>query len=1057
MGNRIDQQPQGFAVIDPRWTADNLRANDGTSGNSSYTEADPEPGQMTLAATNNQGQLEVSGGQSRTVDAIAGYGGPSGLTGAGVVWRLDGETADTDYRGWNPPNFPTWWDALNSVELASAALTVIPTTQQPVINLVGSFYVYDYSAQDWSTYAAPGLTAGDLRALYCIPGTERLVLVGMVSTGSAGGYIRCDYSDDGGQTWSALSEHLTSADMTVPPTSIGADVDSRGRVLLVARGTDGVLYQFGSRDGGASWSYVDDASGYSTVTQVRAMPQGGFITSAIVGTTGGAAVLVVSDAFSPIGSATGGIPHPSLTSIPAEAFAAWSDNDGMLWSLAHSTEGIAAAYSTDDGVTWVDMSWGLADWQSTGDGLRNFKISACMGGAILLHRWTADTNTLRANAVWFLGGWSRAEAGALGAGLDPVSRVTFGEAGVSWTQTWLPIELPDDMTGGWAQVGATAGVINHRLVPVNGSSVDMEINTSAADGSYQAALGAPITASSTNVIAAQFQVISGGSLTSADVGFGSRWADGASDYRVRINATTTGFAVRDFHTATTLASVSVDMNTQSVAILMAHRGANVQVWYRVPGIGTQWVHVISSSAVTDGGALLATSNLYFGHLSSSTARSFWHGVYSVSSTSGAVPMYRDGIGGTFGDSVGRWLSAAPVAAPEIGPVDAAAFLALTRGPIGKGEAMSIEPSHRHPVEHVFPTLSASPEDEWRSVDDATDVRIALDFTRQTVMDGSWAYVMGLVNTNIRRAKLEGWDGAAWQTLGTYDGSVDFTGLTYQLTGDTLRPDATTSVAGRYLQSQELVGGYAILDPSGTPKVRKIGYQTAGTWSGSGTTTVKPFLRLEGIDGTELSSGSVTLVAPSGLLFVYLDALPASHYARFSLLVEAASNETAEGYFKIGAAPVGAVTVVGQRWGRGWSRAMLPNTISRTDAHGTTRKRQEGPPPRRWVMSWQTGLNVRQLRVSLDNNYFSGATGEVPLAADQDVWWQLYGLIESSKSGQVPVIACARFPDSSGETITDRTGWLYGTLTGTVQANNVVGDELKGEAMRVESITVEELV
>ncbi|NIV36024.1 MAG: hypothetical protein GWN58_43210, partial [Anaerolineae bacterium] len=133
--------------------------------------------------------------------------------------------------------------------------------------------------------------------------------------------------------------------------------------------------------------------------------------------------------------------------------------------------------------------------------------------------------------------------------------------------------------------------------------------------------------------------------------------------------------------------------------------------------------------------------------------------------------YRTGTAPTLGEPlIGRWLTAAPMPIPEVGSDDCAAFAALVRGPVLADEAMTVEPSYRNRIEYVFPTLSASPEDEWRSTDDSTDVRIALDFDRPTMVDGSWAYVLALVNTNIKNAKLEAWDGAAWQTLGTYNGS-----------------------------------------------------------------------------------------------------------------------------------------------------------------------------------------------------------------------------------------------------------------------------------------------
>ena len=209
MGTRIDQQPQGFAAIDPRWTKDGLRANDGAAGNSDYTEANPEPGQMAVAATNNLGQLEVSGGQSRTVDAEAGFGGAADLLGARVRYRLDGETA-ADWRGWNPPNWPNHWEGLQATKGDLLDVDVIPSSQEPVILHNSAFFDrWDTATATYIRTALPSVSsaAGPLAGGVCVvPGSDRILVVRVGTVSIAAGVLRkvahVHASTDGGATWS---------------------------------------------------------------------------------------------------------------------------------------------------------------------------------------------------------------------------------------------------------------------------------------------------------------------------------------------------------------------------------------------------------------------------------------------------------------------------------------------------------------------------------------------------------------------------------------------------------------------------------------------------------------------------------------------------------------------------------------------------------------------------------------------------------------------------------------------------------------------------------------
>jgi len=79
-----------------------------------------------------------------------------------------------------------------------------------------------------------------------------------------------------------------------------------------------------------------------------------------------------------------------------------------------------------------------------------------------------------------------------------------------------------------------------------------------------------------------------------------------------------------------------------------------------------------------------------------------------------------------------------------------------------------------------------------------------------------------------------------------------------------------------------------------------------------------------------------------------------------------------------------------------------------------------------------------------------------LAGRDDVVWQLEALQKRSKSGQLPLVVLPRIP-ATYTTITDPSLYLFGVLEGTVQSAQVVGDEGVSEYVRIESLTVTELV
>jgi len=212
------------------------------------------------------------------------------------------------------------------------------------------------------------------------------------------------------------------------------------------------------------------------------------------------------------------------------------------------------------------------------------------------------------------------------------------------------------------------------------------------------------------------------------------------------------------------------------------------------------------------------------------------------------------------------------------------------------------------------------------------------------------------------------------------------------------------------------------------------------------------IRLSDVDGTEPAAAVfVSVAAPSGVLVVHHATEQRHRYWR----VRIPSKPLAAPYFEAGVImptrlqPFGAPS----SWGGGieWT----PNAPSSTSRAGTTRAVEQGRPAAAWSMAWSDGTEQWQIRTQSDLDSI-GVAGGLPLAVAEDVAYQLRGIQEQIKGGELPVVALASIPLTTG-TITDRSVWIYGRLSGSIMVAIPQGDLGKNEIIRLEGIRIEEIV
>jgi hypothetical protein len=845
------------------------------------------------------------------------------------------------------------------------------------------------------------------------------------------------YSDDDGASWSFYSRSPFPYD---PPA--GSETRARMRVvgddLILVTEASGTIQHWASTDLGVSFRLIESASTH-TSTSLAVLP-GGVVAVIYLDASGNLDSKIIAGASgSIVGAETVVIDAAPPTFVAIEA---WADADGIAYIAAATSAapGGTILYSSTDGArTWTRNTGGYLNRSSAAgsvaDTIDRLAVAPVLGSAIVIAGVSSSPGTWDGSLfALFCGGWTNVTAGT-----SAGSKVATARGG--WDQTWFAYTDPygvDAPNTVWLMGGTPGSIV----------SAEFLVTTSATTTSTRAAQTLQNTTDTDGSLALQWEckVTSGGSLAAANVSVTAGISESAGspswDYHARINMLTTGFRVLDVDTGGTLADVTIDLTTPLV-FLMDIEGSALNVWYRRIE-DENWTVAFSGSLANGGGG--TTRSIVWGHSVASSASSTW---YSFAFRQGAACEH------TPQTIAGKALGSVAYPIPSIGTAAQVAHLRLRHGPARIGETYTIDAAHDHGIDQVFPQISPSRDSAWRSTAVAEQI-IALDLSKDTVIGQSWITTVYFGGVNFRTAYLETQaSGGAWSTLATYDGATGYFALTYSLSGDVLIPDvAATSTAGRYLQANELAGGFVILDTGGTPKARRIAGNSAGHWTQN--TTVIPRIRLEGIDGTEHAGGvgaRCAIVWPSGVLVALQTQAAANQKQKYRIRIPV--QDVVDSYLSAGVISVGGLIATGKQYGRGYSIELTPNTDTRVTPYGTRYATQRGPNARAVTVSWQDGADMSSFRDATQTTDWISPSGSVaPTVVLNDVYHQLSGLLDECAGGELQCLWLGDVPAANG-TITDRTLYLWGNLEGSVQMNHVTGDEGATELVRVESLTVRE--
>lgn len=1007
---------------------------------SSFTEAGPSPGTARSVSALARLQPFIAAAQESDVLVEVLQAGGARREGCMVGYRTQTE-ADSEIRGWIPPTEIRGWTSAAYGTAATFDLfqcAVIPSSQEVICvakrlaDGVALSRLWSPTTKQWGAavdiQAGSGIAAGNHAAVVVLPESE--LILAMVGTQGT-----LFSSADKGATWQLYSLQPLGVTLTLP-AALKRDrmaVTPNGEIVLFhATATPSEVAQFASSDEGATWEEVETTTALGTGIDVAALPDSS------IGVAYGGSFARLASPFDLASAA----PTVSITSGAERAL--WSDFDGVLYVVGRevaAARNLVIQRSKDSGSTWENFTfkpWAQPDAPAaTSVGPENLHVVPTSGGALLCHNWAGTGGTFDGSiGAMEIGGWSNVQGGVASGGDLVIGRAAWGGDGAGSGGAWVPIDLPVNM--GWLTVGTPPAL-------VAASVGELEQVTAAATGYDRTVLGTEANI----VTVGEIRVRAGGNLAVTQIGYRVGLSDGATSSEVEINCDGTGFRVRDSIAATDLATVAIDLTsnddeTDYIQVRLAISGrTSLRVWYKRPS-ATNWIAVTLTTSTLDFTGLLLVGSIDWRHRTASTSTSRWRQFHFLT---GAVALQR--ISGV-NIQIGKGMGGAAYPIPDIGSASEWAYLGLQAGPGIVGQQYEIATFYQFGIQNLFPAIEPSPDTGWRALDETEQI-LVWDLGLDTLLGKSLFTALLRVEQRTCEVSYAADGAGAWTVLDTFDSGAEFTGLDWVRSGDSVRPKTTfgSPNADRYLFQGEAVGGHFVFSAG---KVRPIRECRAGGWGAS--STVIPELKCDDVDGTEAATGSGTIVMPDGILVSHT----AGIRARFVRL-RFPAQDTARGYIGAGTAiPMGYVQALGQLHGWDWGSETNLNSDEQSSAYGTTRFVQRGPPATDWSQNHAGGLDQTDLRqlAPPDLDYQAPTADLAGLAALNDVWLLLRGLIEDLKSGEIPCLSLPIIPDASGDTLTDRSIWTYGRITGGVRADGVVGEEGVDELVRVLDPTVSEI-
>ena len=1035
-------QYQGILAHEKLFGTDTLAAKGAGATDSDYTQAGSKPGTATPDQTSDL-VLALSGTQSEDGSLKirtnrAGHPGAGGR--GGMLWRdVDGGDSSSEYKGWDTYGTVTGWqDLYRTVDVTAPILTphVIRLKSGKLlacgIECLGAnpefCQRYDPATSSWTGIEVAA--ASDL-----ISTTTPAATIMELDSGRVVLYIgRTDfqadayYSDDEGDTWAIYAERVLEVPSPAAITEMRCAYSNGDAIMLVGY-NDGTLNltQSASDDFGQSFTRV--VSDWNTKTaelpellNVFGKRDSGFFVSFYDGTATTVLGRHISTAFESIQDVDI-ITTVAIGSVP-QGLAVWEDEDGKVYALNSEGTGLTVinllSRSLDGGYTWEEWNApaiGLDGVLGVTDYFKLFGCNSTGGRALMLTHYEANTNVAHPMTVSVveLGGWSRHTQPAVDGSTEfpDVDYLTWWNVvGGLNALVWLPMERPNVMAAGgvWGAVGA--GVDNLTITE------QLRIVTAANTRYFTRTIPEDPDAINVEI---EIQVTAGeGSLAADDIAARIVHSDNVAYERdISIRFTDAAYRLWDNVAAAQIGSdEAVDFTTATHVRLTMSKGSGavdkVKTWWSVDGHVREFVEGPGGDATDTGGAYASDNVYWWGHIAGSTDTSYWkmfaynHWATRWNERATTNP------GGAWTNPTHLHTMSYPTL-PML--IHDGVKVQATSGPTAIGEVFTANADYDYPFAAVFGENYGSPRRGWRSTADNVAMSFVFDLEAlfaDAFLDSS-TIAMALFGSNLTDVELHRRVGAAWTTILTLDSSDGYSNLKYIRDGRKLQPDQAQATQGERFMWRNALAGAQFDMGAGTDaeRYKRILRNTSGSWVGTGGTTKRPILVIDGdtLDGGEAASGTGAASMPNfaGVLHDYEEDEDV-----YRIYIPA--QKTAEGYYEIGTLLVGGVNIFGKRYDRNWSTSQIHNVEITTMPDGTRSTRKRGPVRRELGFAWvDTSVDASAAQIDDPSpDYVAGTTAGVEVATKADTLRMLEGLLAEIDGASTPVAMLLKIPVGSGD-------------------------------------------
>ena len=615
--------------------------------------------------------------------------------------------------------------------------------------------------------------------------------------------------------------------------------------------------------------------------------------------------------------------------------------------------------------------------------------------------------------------------------------------------TWIPIEKPQD-----TPIYTTTGTGSDSL-----SNLALEITTSIPQPNKYYQVSPTTTPAQGFVIHCGFKTVSG---------YGSdypvihlRTNDGSAGYELKIRVSSSNLIIRDEVAGASLATAAVS-TTGLIELLIALKGDSITVYYQTGTASGKLKAKKNYSSITgtltsDGGGGTG-SFIHWGHVPVAA-------VARVSSWSWF--NYAEGAltGGGIDNETPIEGRLYPLSGSNVYVYDGLS-ISTKDGPAFTGDQYTIEQDSDYPFNRIFPAYSYSPRVQYRSAAVASGAvsELYIPFhVDQTVQNAAASSLGGdliaihLNGINFQNVELYYYNvgTTAWVQYESTIDLADGLSFTFSRTGSTITAGSPT-IDEIYLYHDEAKDWILKL---GSNTYRRIVSNTEGLLTN--TAGKKAVLKLEGVDnGADPTSGTAYIIPSSATITANLLGVEGSAWA-----LKIPSQETIDKYFTIGSFLLGVVEVQAPQYGRGRSLTYETNTeiYESPDLGLRTRKRSEGR--RTLSVSWSSGVSMHDYYgASLDPDYWtaSSLSGAQPVAAVNDVAYQMEGLYRYLEGARIPTVYLPKIQRATTSALkiqvhNRREAHLYCYLDSPITYENILGDEMDNEVLRIGSLTLREII